>query len=250
MAPDQCFESAGTKGLSDGGPMEIRDVIQVAGVRDQAEAEMLVRLGVRYLGFPLRLPVHREDLSEQEASTIIRSLKPPAYGVLITYLSRADAVMDFCSSLGASVVQLHGDIEASELRRIKEHQPTLAVIKSLVIGLHPAGKLLEIVRCTAPYVDAYITDTYDPGTGASGATGKTHDWRVSRQLVQQSPRPVILAGGLDPDNVVDAILQVRPTGVDAHTGLEDASGRKSEDKVRNFVREAREAFRLIRDNPA
>jgi phosphoribosylanthranilate isomerase len=76
-------------------------------------------------------------------------------------------------------------------------------------------------------------------------------WSAIRAgIVGLSPRPVILAGGLDAGNVRDAVLQVRPAGVDAHTGLEDTSGRKSEDKVRNFVREAREAFRLIRENPA
>jgi phosphoribosylanthranilate isomerase len=114
------------------------------------------------------------------------------------------------------------------------------------VGLHPIEKLLELVTHTTLYVDAYITDTFDPPTGASGATGKNHDWRVSRQLVRQSPRPVILAGGLNPGNVRDAILAVRPAGVDAHTGLEDVSGRKSEERVRKFVSEAQEAFRLIR----
>lgn len=225
-------------------PMTFNDFIQVAGIKDQAEAELLVRCGIRYLGFPLRLPVHEEDLGEREAAAIIGTLRPPACGVLITYLDRAGDVIEFCSSLGVSVVQLHGDIGAAELRCIKERQPTLTIIKSLVIGLHPLEKLLDIFERTTPYVDAYITDTFDPETGASGATGKTHDWHVSRQLVRQSPRPVILAGGLNPANVRDAILAVRPAGVDAHTGLEDVSGRKSEAKVRQFVSEAQGAFRL------
>ena len=74
-------------------------LIQVAGVIDQAEADMLVRCGVRYLGFPLRLPVHKEDLSEGAASSIIRSLKPPARGVLITYLDRATDVVEYATRL-------------------------------------------------------------------------------------------------------------------------------------------------------
>ena len=92
---------------------EIKDVIQVAGVIDQAEAKLLVKSGVRYLGFPLRLPIHPEDLSEQAASRIIRSLRPPTRAVLITYLNHAGDIVEFCHSLGASVVQLHGDIEAA-----------------------------------------------------------------------------------------------------------------------------------------
>lgn len=58
-------------------------MIQIAGVIDAAEAEMLQQCGIRYLGFPLRLPVHREDLTEEEAATIIKSLAPPVSGVLI-----------------------------------------------------------------------------------------------------------------------------------------------------------------------
>jgi phosphoribosylanthranilate isomerase len=225
--------------------MGFQDFIQVAGVIDQAEADLLVRCGVRYLGFPLRLPVHEEDLSDEEASAIVRKLKPPVHGVLITYLANATDAVKLCDSLAASIVQLHGDWEIAELRNLKERAPRLSIIKSLVVGLHAQDRLLDFVRRSAPYVDAYITDTFDPRTGATGATGKTHDWSVSRRLVRESPRPVILAGGLNATNVRDAILEVRPAGVDAHTGLEDASGRKSEEKVRAFMREALEAFGSI-----
>ena len=69
------------------------NLTQIAGVVDAAEAHMLEQCGVRYLGFPLRLPVHREDLAEQEAAAIIKSLAPPAFGVLITYLSAASEIV-------------------------------------------------------------------------------------------------------------------------------------------------------------
>lgn len=227
--------------------MDFKDVIQVAGVIDQAEAELLASCGVRYFGFPLRLPVHRPDLSEEEAAAIIRKFRSPARAVLITYLSKAGAIVEFCNQLGASIVQLHGDIELAELRGIKKRQPDLTIIKSLVVGSRPMEQLLALVECTSSDVDAYITDTFDPATGASGATGKTHEWAMSRQLVEHSPKPVILAGGLTPENVRAAILAVRPAGVDAHTGLEDASGRKNEEKVTRFVSEAREGFRILRE---
>jgi len=94
----------------------------------------------------------------------------------------------------------------------------------------------------APLVDAFITDSWDPATGACGATGRVHDWDVSRQLAELSPKPLILAGGLGPENVRQAIIQVRPAGVDAHTGVERPDGRKDEKRVRSFVEEARAAF--------
>jgi phosphoribosylanthranilate isomerase len=222
------------------------NLIQIAGVIDAAEAEMLQQCGIRYLGFPLRLPVHREDLTEEEAAAIITSLAPPVFGVLITYLREANEIAAFCHALGARIVQLHGDINRDELKRLKTLGPNLTVIKSLIIGMRDDKTLEAMVSELSLFVDAFITDTFDPKTGASGATGKTHDWRVSRRLVEIADRPVILAGGLTPENVKRAILEVRPTGVDSHTGVEGASGRKSREKVRKFLSEAYEAFEFVK----
>ena len=221
------------------------NLVQIAGVIDAAEAQILQQCGVRYLGFPLRLPVHREDLTEHDAAAIIKSLTPPAFGVLITYLDQASEIAVFCHALGARMVQLHGDIERDELKQLKTLDPNLTVIKSLVVGMRDDKELEATLDESSPFVDAFITDTFDPKTGASGATGKTHDWRVSRRLVEIADRPVILAGGLTPENVRRAILEVRPAGVDCHTGVEDSTGRKSREKVRRFLAEAHEAFDLV-----
>jgi phosphoribosylanthranilate isomerase len=222
------------------------DLIQIAGVIDAAEAQMLQQCGVRYLGFPLRLPVHREDLTEEEAAAIIKSLAPPVFGVLITYLDEACEIAAFCHALGAPIVQLHGDIDRDKLKRLKTLDPNLTVIKSLVIGMREDKALEATLGELSPFVDAFITDTFDPKTGASGATGKTHDWRVSRRLVELADRPVILAGGLTPENVKSAILEVQPAGVDSHTGVEDSTGRKSREKIQTFLSEAYEAFALVK----
>jgi len=81
------------------------NLIQIAGVIDAVEAQMLQQCGVRYLGFPLRLPVHREDLTEQEAAAIIKSLTPPVFAVAITYLYDATEIAAFCHALAARIVQ-------------------------------------------------------------------------------------------------------------------------------------------------
>jgi phosphoribosylanthranilate isomerase len=217
-------------------------MVQVAGVIDQAEADMLVSCGVRWLGFPLRLPVNEVDLSEEAAARIIRALPAHCHGVVISYSGDAREVLELCRSLGARVVQLHGDITAEALRAIRRADPGLGIIKSLVVGEHGPARLRDMVASLSAQVDAFITDTFDPVTGASGATGRTHDWGVSRDLVTLSPRPVILAGGLKPDNVREAVLRVRPAGVDAHTGLEGPDGRKDRGLVERFLAEARAGF--------
>ena len=162
--------------------------------------------------------------------------------MLITYLDQADEIAAFSRSLGARIVQLHGEIEREELKRLKTLDPALTVIKSLVVGMHDDKTLEASVSELSPFVDAFITDTFDPKTGASGATGKTHDWRVSRHLTELSDRPVILAGirrelGLS-TLIWRTALTVTPA---SKTPLVARAGRKS----KNFCRKRTQRLRLL-----
>ncbi|WP_406215522.1 phosphoribosylanthranilate isomerase [Streptomyces canus] len=220
----------------------INKLVQVAGVIDAAEADMIIEQGADWLGFALRLPSGKDDIPEHDAAVIIKGLDAPHAGVLISYLTDAEEISDFCRELGVVAVQLHGDVETGQLRRLKDIRPDLFVLKSLVVKQDNAEELLRLVDDTHAFVDMYITDTFDPRTGAKGATGLTHDWNVSAELVRRSPKPLMMAGGLNPENVGDAIRAVRPAAVDAHTGLEGPDGRKDRAKVAKFVAEARRAF--------
>jgi phosphoribosylanthranilate isomerase len=225
--------------------INFKNFIQIAGVIDQSEANLLTGCGVEYLGFPLRLPVNKEDLTEKEASEIINNMKDPDKAILITYLSDAYEIIKFCNSLGTRSVQLHGPVPIENLKTLRELQPDFTIIKSLVINDRNEEELTENVIKMQPFCDAFITDTFDPSTGASGATGKTHDWDISKSLVQLSSKPVILAGGLNAENVYEAILHVNPAGVDTHTGVEDSNGRKNKSMVKEFVRNANLAFNRV-----
>ena len=161
------------------------------------------------------------------------------------YLPRAEEIVALARDVGATVCQLHAPVTLETLQRMKERAPDLSIIKSVVFHREDsAGTIDRALEC-APWIDLFITDTFDPDTGASGATGKTHDWKLSAALVSRSPRPVILAGGLTPANVEEAIRVVRPAGVDVHTGVEDAAGHKDRGLVRAFVRAARRGLREI-----
>lgn len=222
-------------------------VIQVAGVRDAAEARLLLACGVLWLGFPLRLAVHAPDLPEAAAAALIHALPPEAVPVLITYLDQADAILTLTRCLGVRAVQLHGEIATPELAKLRVAAPELFLIKSLILRPDTARPPVKALRQHEPWVDAFITDTFDPATGAAGATGKTHDWRLSRALVGTTAKPVILAGGLTPANVAAAISAVQPAGVDVHTGVEaHGSGAKSPALVHAFVANARAAFAATR----
>ena len=226
----------------------MKGLVQIAGIRSLEEARTLLQAGVDWLGFPLRLELHREDLPAEEVSRIIASLGIGDRAVLITYLADALAIARLAAVLGCRRVQLHGDITAGEARRLKEADAGLYLIKALVVRPGNLDELLNDLQDFAPFVNAFITDTWDPQTGARGATGKTHDWKASRRIVESAIRPVIVAGGLTPENVGRAIVQVRPAGVDSHTGVEAPDGTKDPALVRDFVEESRRAFALLKRN--
>lgn len=129
---------------------------------------------------------------------------------------------------GLTLVQLHGHEGPDACR---EAWPR--VWKAFPLSRGPADVL-------APYpVEAFVVDS---GTATRpGGTGQTADWAAAAEFVADSPRPVLLAGGLTPENVARAVNQVRPWGVDAASGVESAPGRKDAAKMREFVRRCRES---------
>jgi phosphoribosylanthranilate isomerase len=144
--------------------------VHVAGVIDDAEAEMLIGCGVIHLGFPLALYYHQEDLSAAAAAAIVANRGEHAKFFLITYLNRADEIGALARKLGVVMVQLHGEIELAELKRLRALVPDLAILKSLIVHGDNEAVLIEAADRLVPLVDAFITDTFDPSTGASGAT--------------------------------------------------------------------------------
>jgi phosphoribosylanthranilate isomerase len=220
--------------------------VQIAGVADADEARLLVDCGVDFLGFPFRLEFHREDCSEDEAARIVAALPERVGAVLITYLGDPGEIAALARALGVGWVQLHGNVPPEAVAALRGRAPQLRVAKSLVVHGGDLERLRDAQDRYAPHVDAFVTDSFDPATGASGATGRLHDWRISRALAARSPCPLVLAGGLTPGNVRRAILAVRPAAVDAHTGVEGPDGRKSPALVRRFVAEARAGFTRTR----
>ena len=217
-------------------------LIHIAGVIDREEAELLISCGASHLGFPLVLGHHKEDLTHEAAAAIVAEFHDQVEFFLITYLTRAEDIIELCKTLQVRGVQLHEEIAPDEVARLRQMSPRLHIIKSIIISPGAPMQFGQSIDTYSPHVDAFITDTHDPDTGATGATGKTHDWEISRRIVEASPRPVILAGGLNSGNVKAAIQQVRPAGVDVHTGIENADGRKDRSKTQSLIAQAREGF--------
>ena len=220
-----------------GGRMPVR--VQIAGVSSLEEALTAEEAGADALGFTVRLPTGVHDgLTEAKARDLVARLPPFISSVAITYVSSARDAVELCRYLGVMALQLHGEFPLGELRLIRAALPHLKLIRAVhVTGPEAVGRARALER----QVDAIILDTYDPTTGRGGATGKTHDWTISRQIVAAVRVPVILAGGLTPHNVVGAIRAVSPWAVDVHTGIEDADGTRNLAALRSFILRAKGA---------
>ena len=214
-------------------------IIQIAGVRNKEELDIIINSGATSIGFPLRLPIHKADTSEKEARSLIQHIPENIDKVLITYMDSSKEIIELMTYLETNIVQLHGDINIAEIKKIKKEHPEIKIIKSLIVNKNNFSDLSKIIAEFEDHVDFFITDTFDPETGASGATGKTHDWSISKKIVQLSKKPVIIAGGLTPDNVGQAIKVIQPAGVDTHTGVENSFGEKDVALVNKFVKEAK-----------
>lgn len=217
-------------------------IIQVAGVLDLEEAKMLIDAGFTHLGYPLFLDYHKEDMSLEQVRDVISQIGKACEHVLITYLENAEKIKDALDFLNTDWVQLHGLIDSNEIIKLMKIRPASKVIKSLVVGRESAEQIENQITTLSDHVTAFITDTYDPETGASGATGKTHDWSISKKIIESTKTPVIIAGGLNQHNVADAIEKTGAAGVDVHTGIEGPDGKKDPSKARAFVDNSKKLF--------
>lgn len=222
--------------------------VQVAGVSSLREALFCKSVGVDCLGFTLRLPggIH-DGLTEERATYIISRLPEGMLPLVITYVRSGKEACRLVTDIGAAAIQFHGGISGEEISLFRELCPSVKTIG--LVTVTGAESVSNASEFTAPTWDCIILDSLNLATGRTGATGCTHDWSISAEIVKKAHLPVILAGGLTSENVAQAISRVRPDGVDAHTGLEDRDGSRNLMKIRAFAREALEAFKGIKKSP-
>jgi phosphoribosylanthranilate isomerase len=229
---------------SDDFPYKWPPRIQIAGVSSLAEALFCREVGIDAVGFTLELPHGPHDgLTTDKAAAIIRWLPKDLLPVIITYVNTAEAARKLIADTGGRAIQFHGGISEPEIKTFRELCSQVKTIGRVTVtgeeSLHAAEHFMH------PLWDAIILDSLDPATGKIGATGRTHDWPVSARIVRPASVPVILAGGLNPENVRQAILTVRPHGVDAHTGVENPDGTRNFSRIRDFAASCAAAFALL-----
>ena len=155
---------------------------------------------------------------------------------MVTHIEESEKIVSLARFIGVTIIQLHGDSAPEDALYIKQELPHIKLIKALhVVGRSSINRGRKFLHA----VDAILLDTVNLGTGQVGGTGETHDWNLSCEIVASYDRPVILAGGLNPENVQQAIEKVRPFGVDVNSGVKGEDGFKDYRKLKDFIRNAK-----------
>lgn len=207
--------------------MERVGIIKICGLTNEADVAAAVRLQVDLAGF-LFTPSPRR-LDPEFAADLIAMLPedgPAPVGVFVN--ETPERVIEIVEHCALTWIQLHGDEPAGFAQQIAAR-----VIRAVRVG--GARSWDEIVTDAAELV---LLDSYVPGE--AGGTGRTFAWDQIDSRMQK--RPFLLAGGLGPDNVAEAIKVARPAGVDVSSGVESEPGRKDHAKMELFVRRARRAW--------
>lgn len=198
---------------------------------------MAVKAGADAVGFLIGLDYHTDDeIAVATAAEIIASLPSFISSVLVTHRTDKSSIVKICQEIRCATIQLHGEFPLDEITPLRRQLPFVKVIKAVhVLDSKSISAAVQAAGCA----DAILLDSKTETR--IGGTGITHDWAVSAQIVKQTSKPVILAGGLTPDNVHAAVTRVAPYGVDVNSGVENFDGSKSLKKLRAFVRAARQA---------
>jgi phosphoribosylanthranilate isomerase len=208
--------------------------VKICGITNLADAKAGVDLGAHALGFNFYEKSVR-NISPADAYKIIRALheKIEAAGVFVNW--SPEAVIALARAIDLDTVQLHGDEPATTARAVAKF---FDVTKALRVG---KGFRLGSLR---PFQSSARAFLFDAATrGRFGGTGHRTDWSVARRAART--HRIILAGGLTPENVAEAILYVRPYAVDVASGIESRPGKKDPAKLRRFFAEVSRANRQL-----
>ncbi len=221
--------------------------VKFCGITRAEDIEIACALGVGALGF-IFAPRSARALTPARATELVDVVTPGVTRIGLFVDPDVDEVRAVLDCVPLDALQFHGEESANFCRQFG-----LPYLKALAMGRGQGGESgadrslgrdlgdASAVIKAHPEASAFVFDAHHPGT--SGGTGVTFDWS---RLDPSAPRPtMILAGGLDPDNVFDAIVKVRPAAVDVASGIECAPGRKHAGRMRHFMSEVGRANDLL-----
>ena len=204
--------------------------VKICGITREADLQAAVTAGADAIGIVTDVPKETpREVSPERAAELIGAVPPFVTSVLVTMPEDPERTIELAEAVAPDVLQVHGSSGVGDVAYLSSK--TDATVLTAV-----TADEVTLARRYADVADGLLVDT-----DHVGGTGRTHDWSKSRDLVADLDVPVILAGGLSPTNVAEAVTTVDPFGVDVATGVEAEGGRKDHDAVTAFVERAKQS---------
>ena len=202
--------------------------VKVCGIMSISDLASAITGGADAVGFIVEIDGSRHRISAEDARELITKVPMFVKSVAVIAPNSVDEAAMLAHKTGADLLQIHGTLGPKDLIALKSRvsQKIIAAVPSRSNNIHDICGL-------STAADAVLLDTFKDGQ--LGGTGTTHDWNMSASIARDLKAPVILAGGLNPSNVVEAIKIVRPYAVDVSSGVE-TEGLKDPEKVAAFVK--------------
>lgn len=201
--------------------------VKVCGITGPDDLDTVASAGADAVGFTVDVSVDTpREIGAERAAALVSSTQPFVTTVLVTMPETTDRALELTEHIQPDVIQVHGGLTPGEIETLAEDTPA-DIVKA--VSPEDAARFDTVA-------DALLVDSLD--ASGAGGTGETHDWDRTHGLVTSLDSPVILAGGLTPENVAEAVDRVHPFAVDVASGVESQPGRKDPDAVASFVRRA------------
>ncbi|MEM1666862.1 MAG: phosphoribosylanthranilate isomerase [Nitrososphaerota archaeon] len=207
--------------------------VKICGITREQDLMDAVDAGADAVGFVVASPLSPRNLTYERAKELIKTVPVFVDSVVVTVTSDFDELLRVRNLLRPSALQIHGN-DFSGAEKLRNALSDIRLIKAINVN---EVSDVESLRNSINEFDALLLDSL---VGGYGGQGKIHDWEISRKVVEcLYPKPVILAGGLRPENVAEAVRSVRPYAVDVSSGVEVSPGIKDRKKIFEFVKNAK-----------
>ena len=215
--------------------MRIR--IKICCINSVEEAKVAIRHGADALGLVGKMPNGPGPIPDWLIAEITKTIHPPIATFLLTCETLAAQIISHHKRTFTNTIQLVDDLPGKEYAIIKEAIPAIKLVQ--VIHVIDDSSVEEAIK-VSEHVDAILLDSGNPKLAVKelGGTGRVHNWKLSRRIVESIQIPVFLAGGLNSENVRRAIDEVQPYGVDVCSGVR-TNGQLDENKLKAFFEGAR-----------
>jgi phosphoribosylanthranilate isomerase len=208
--------------------------VKICGIMRPDDMHAALNAGADALGFVVDSPISPRNLTFSKAKKLMKTARVFSTNVAVTSTRDPKRMLRICSELKPDALQLHYHTRDLVHLLRKEH-PTTKLI--LATPIRDSSSLRQARRFSR-YSDAILADS--PSSTGMGGTGRTHDWHLTARIRKSiQPHPLILAGGLNAENVKAAIAVVKPFAVDVSSGVEKTIGMKDEEKMQAFIMNAK-----------